>query len=323
MNIIFISRYQGKVERGVENYVKEMALRLKGLGNEVEILTSAWKLIGRRFDVIYPLNGYWQTLGCRLYAWLTGAKLLVGGHAGIGRDDRWNLYMFPDLFIAFSQKGFDWAKKVNPFVKIVKISHGVNLEKFNPDVKPVAFDLERPRFVTAANLVSYKRVEETVRAVSKLKKGSLLVLGDGPLEKEIDELGNKLLGPNKYLRLKVAHSEMAKYLNACDVFTLVSEESEAFGLVYLEALACNLPVVATDDSLRHELIEDHAAIRLSAESRRAGAGVFVKNPKDSQEYARALETAVNIDWGDKPVKQAGKFDWDKTAVRYLEEFKGI
>ena len=103
---------------------------------------------------------------------------------------------------------------------------------------------------------------------------------------------------------------MAKYLNACDVFTLVSEESEAFGLVYLEALACNLPVVATDDSLRHELIGDHAAIRLSAESRRAGAGVFVKNPVDDEEYARCLEAAARTDWGDKPVKQARKFDWE-------------
>ena len=127
----------------------------------------------------------------------------------------------------------------------------------------------------------YKRVEESVRAVAKLKKGSLLILGDGPLEKEIDELGNKLLGPNKFLRLKVPHSEMAKYLNACDVFTLVSEESEAFGLVYLEALGCNLPVVATDDSLRRELVGD--------------AGLFIKNPENGNEYSCLLqETAQKI-----------------------------
>lgn len=217
--------------------------------------------------------------------------------------------MFPDLFIAFSQKGYEWAKQNKLMIRIIRLPHGVDMKKFNPAIKSVKLDLERPIFVTAANLVSYKRVEETVRVVAKLKKGSLLVLGDGPLEKEIDELGNKLLGPNKYLRLKVAHSEMAKYLNACDVFTLVSEESEAFGLVYLEALACNLPVVATDDSLRRELI--------------GAAGVFVKNPEDSQEYAECLETAVNTDYGDKPVKQAKKFDWEKIADKYLEEFKGI
>ena len=102
---------------------------------------------------------------------------------------------------------------------------------------------------------------------------------------------------------------MAKYLKSCDVFTLVSESSEAFGLVYLEALACGLPVVATDDSLRRELIGD--------------AGLFIKNPEDSRDYARALERAAKIDWGDRPVKQAEKIGWEKIAVRYLEEFKGL
>ncbi|MBI2309942.1 glycosyltransferase [Candidatus Collierbacteria bacterium] len=317
MKIVFISRYQGKAERGVENYADGLAWRL-GRKYQVKILTSFWQLFSKQtvafqkrpgLKIIYPLNGYWQSLGCRIYTWLTGAKLVLGGHAGTGRDDRWNLFMFPDLFIAFSGKGYNWAKQVNPFIKIVKIPHGVNLEKFNPDVKPTDLDLERPRFVTAANLVPYKRVEKTIKAVARLKKGSLLILGDGPLEKKIDELGNKLLGPHRYLRLKVPHDQMTKYLNACDVFTLVSEESEAFGLVYLEALACNLTVVATDDSLRRELIGD--------------AGLFIKNPEDSQGYARALEVAANTDWGDKPVKRAKKFDWEKTAGKYLEEFGGI
>ena len=322
MKITFISRYQGKVERGVENYVKELTSRLTSSGNEVEILSSFWQLLrnqkrpglpaGERpgLKIIYPLNGYWQSFGCRIYSWVTGSKLVLGGHAGIGRDDRWNLYMFPDLFIAFSQKGFDWAKKVNPFVKIVKIPHGVNLEKFNPNVKPAKLNLERPIFITVfGTLLPYKRIEETIKAVGKLKKGSLIVIGEQPEERTINELGQKLLGSKRYLRLQTSHNEVAKYLRAADVFTLVSKSSEAFGLVYLEALACNLPVVATDDSLRHELIGD--------------AGLFIKNPEDSRDYARALERAAKIDWGDRPVKQAEKFGWEKIAVRYLEEFKGL
>ncbi|MBI5357130.1 glycosyltransferase [Candidatus Collierbacteria bacterium] len=333
MKIVFISRYQGKVERGVENYVKELGQRLGGK-HQIEILTSAWQLIGRRPDIIYPLNGYWQAFGCRLCSWLTGTKLVLGGHAGIGRDDRWNLYMFPDLFIAFSQKGYEWAKKVNPFIKIVKIPHGVDLEKFNPNVKQADVNLERPIFITVSHLVSYKRVGEVVKAVAKLERGSLLILGEGPLEKKIDALGNRLLNglssrakrgdltrlprrpvprndgeSKRYLRLVTPHNQVAKYLRAADVFTLASESYEAFGLVYLEAIACNLPVVATDDSLRREMI--------------GSSGVFVKNPEDNEEYARCLETAAKIDWRDKPVKQAKKFDWKKIAVRYLEEFEGI
>lgn len=301
MTIIFLSRYQNKVERGVENYVSELSKRL-ATHHHVEILTSFWQLLGEKADIVYPLNGYLQTLGCRLFAWLTGAKLVAGGHAGIGRDDRWNLYMFPDLFIAFSKKGYEWAKNVNPWIKIVNIPHGVDLETFNPGVKPKKLDLERPVFITVSHLLPYKRVGESVKAVAGLAKGSLLVLGSGPLEKEIDKLGNQLLGPKRYRRLTVSHREVPSYLTASDIFTLVSGSQEAFGLVYLEALACNLPVVATDDLLRHELV--------------GNAGEFVKNPHNQVQYSRTFSTVANKKWEQIPRKQAENFAWRKIAGKY-------
>lgn len=308
MTIIFLSRYQKKVERGVENSVFELSRRLSK-EHHVEIYTRTLDILGKRADAIYPLNGYLQALFCRIYAWVVGAKLMVGGHAGIGRDDRWNLYLFPDVFIAFSQKGYDWAKRVNPFVRIVKISHGVDLEQFNSQVKPKKLDLEHPIFITVSHLLPYKRIADTVKAVSQLKKGSLLVLGNGPLEKDIDDVGHDLLGAKRYLRLVVAHKDVASYLTAADIFTLVSESQEAFGLVYLEALACNLPVVGTDDSLRHELV--------------GSAGLFVRDSENAEAYASALDRAIKTSWDEKPRKQAQKFSWDKIALQYQDIFEHI
>lgn len=307
MTIIFLSRHQNKTERGVENYVSELAERLTKT-HSVKVLTSCRELFGQRADIIYPLNGGLQTLFCRIYSWIVGAKLIAGGHAGIGRDDRWNLYMFPDLFIAFSQKGYNWAKKTNPFIKIVKVSHGIDLKRFNPQVKSANIDLEKPIFITVSHLEPYKRVDLTIKAAAKLKKGSLLVLGKGPKEKEIDELGNRLLG-KRYHRLVVSHDQVASYLTASHVFTLVSESSEAFGLVYLEALACNCPIVATDDSLRREIIGD--------------AGLYIANPENSTAYARTLEMAGEKHWGGAPRKQAAIFDWDVITLRYERAFQSL
>lgn len=301
MKIVFISRYQGKVQRGVENYVSALSSRL-AKRHQVEVLTSTFRLIGKKPEIIYPLNGGLQALFCRLYSWLIGAKLVLGGHAGIGRDDRWNLYLFPDLFIAFSRKGYQWAGKVNPWIKMVRIPHGVDLTKFNPRVKPKRLGLKRPIFITVSHLVPYKRVEETVRAMAKLKLGSLLVLGKGPEENKIDRLGKSLLGPKRYRRLKTSHNVVPSYLAAADVFTLVSGSQEAFGLAYLEALASNLPVVATDDSLRRELIND--------------AGLFVKNPEDVGEYSKRLQAASKRSWEDKPRKQAEGYGWKKIIGKY-------
>lgn len=309
MRIVFLSRYQHHVERGVENYVSVLAPRLEKLGHRVEVLTSITELIGKKPDVIYPLNGGFQSLFCRIYSLIMGAKLVLGGHAGIGRDDRWNLYLFPDLFIAFSKKGYKWAKSVNPMIRIIRIPHGIDLKKFNPNIKPVKLNLEHPVFITVSHLLPYKRIGETVKAVVRLGRGSLIVVGSGPEEKNVDELGKKLLGPKRYLRLKTSHNVVPSYLRSADVFTLCSGSQEAFGLVYLEALACNLPIVATDDNLRHELIGD--------------AGLFVKNPEDSGEYAATLEKAAMMKWGNRPRTQTEKFGWEKIVNDYEKEFQTL
>ena len=355
MRIVILSFYSGWIERGVENYVSELAPRLnkhhkvmvlqagpvvgrekwrRRLGGRMKWPPDPTLTWMRKFyvdyysrkiaefslksipeiksfnpDIIYPLNGGWMSLVGKLFSKFYGAKLILGGHAGIGRDDRFNLILRPDLFLAFSQKGYKWAKKVAPEVKSSKVSHGVNLKRFNPNVKPAKVHLHRPLFVIASRLIPYKRVGETVMAVGRLVKGSILVLGDGPEAKKIDRLGKKLLGPKRYHRLSVSHNVISQYYQAADVFTLASSTSEAFGLAYLEALASGLPVVTTDDPLRREIV--------------GSAGVFVKNPLDLAEYSQALQLAIDTKWADKPRKQAEKFSWDKATRKYHQLFKSL
>ena len=83
---------------------------------------------------------------------------------------------------------------------------------------------------------------------------------------------------------------------------------ESFGIVLIEAMASGLPVVATDDPIRREIVGD--------------AGLFV-DPTNIEEYAKAIEKALSTDWGDKPRKQAEKFSWDIIASSYEELFKNI
>ncbi|MDP2860291.1 MAG: glycosyltransferase family 4 protein, partial [bacterium] len=104
------------------------------------------------------------------------------------------------------------------------------------------------------------------------------------------------------------YEEIPKYYAASSVFTLCSESSEAFGSSYLEAMACGLPVVATDDEARREIIGE--------------AGMFV-NPDDIEKYAKALEKTMATDWKDKPRRQAEKFSWDKIAKEYEKVMEAI
>lgn len=255
-------------------------------------------------DIIMPTNGGWQTFLCRLFCWLYGKKMIVVGHAGFGWDDRFNLYCWPDVFVALSGKSNKWAKKVCPIAKITTIPHGVDLRRFNPVGKKIKMNLPKPIILSVAALQDYKRIDKTIKAVAGLKKGSLLLIGTGDekQKKQIDLLGKKLLGSKRYLRIQVGHENIPQYYRSADLFTLVSGPSEAFGLVYLEALASNLPAAATDDELRREIIGQ--------------AGLFVKEPIEVEEYTNTLQKVLDKKWGDAPRRQAEKFSWDKVVKNY-------
>ena len=276
----------------------------------LSLIPSIWK---KNYDWIIPVDCGWQLLilkaiqlisargGSTFGGKLPRFKILVSGQAGIGRDDLRNLKMKPDVFVALTQRAEEWAREIVLDVKVVYIPNGVNLEKFNPGVKPAKINLEKPIILCVAGLNPYKRVDLTIKTVSKLDKGSLLLLGDGPEREKIDNLGAKLLGKERFLRLTVPFEKMPEYYTTSDLFTLVSESSEAFGSAYIEAMASGLPVVATDDEMRHEIIGE--------------AGLFV-DPTDLLHYCAVIEKALEINWGEKPRQQAEKFSWDKIAQEY-------
>jgi glycosyltransferase involved in cell wall biosynthesis len=98
---------------------------------------------------------------------------------------------------------------------------------------------------------------------------------------------------------------MPRVYGAADIFTYPTVPWESFGIVLVEAMASGLPVVATDDPIRREIVGD--------------AGLF-DDPLNTKVYAKALRKALAKDWGDKPRKQAEKFSWDKIADQYHKLF---
>jgi glycosyltransferase involved in cell wall biosynthesis len=252
-----------------------------------------------KFDVIIPTDGGWETFICRLFL---RSKMIVSGQSGPGYDDRWNLFWRPDVFVALSSRAERWAKKVGWGVRVVKIPNGVNLEKFNPRIRPKKVNLKPPIILCASALIPSKRIDLTIRAVAKLKNVSLLVIGDGDEGDNLKKLGKELLS-DRFLLTKAKYEEMPSFYRAADLFTMVSVPWEAFGIVYVEALASGLPVVATEDENRREIIGE--------------AGIFV-HPENLNEYAYALEKALKIEFGDKPRRQAQKFSWDEIASQYEE-----
>jgi glycosyltransferase involved in cell wall biosynthesis len=153
-----------------------------------------------------------------------------------------------------------------------------------------------------------KRLDLVIKAVAKLDNVNLLIAsGGGDKIGEIKKMGKETLG-ERFEMVSVPFEKMPEIYRCADVFTLPSLSSESFGNVLVEAMASGLPVVATDDPIRREIV--------------GNSGIFV-DPTNINEYTKALETALKTNWEDKPRRQAEKFSWDEIANKYEELFKKL
>ena len=104
-------------------------------------------------------------------------------------------------------------------------------------------------FVTIGRLVKRKNLEDLLhifRDVEKTVPSILLVIGDGPEKDNIRNLAIQL-GIHDAVRLlgRVSDEEKFQYLTASDVY-LSTAIHEGFGIVFLEAMECGLPVISYD-----------------------------------------------------------------------------
>ncbi|HEX5000251.1 MAG TPA: N-acetyl-alpha-D-glucosaminyl L-malate synthase BshA [Terriglobia bacterium] len=108
-----------------------------------------------------------------------------------------------------------------------------------------------------SNFRPVKRVEDVVAvfaAVRKRRRAKLLMVGDGPERPKAEWLASTQgVAPDVHFLGK--QSEMAPFLSVADILLLPSQD-ESFGLVALEAMASEVPVIATRVGGLPEVVED-------------------------------------------------------------------
>lgn len=311
LKIAFLCRDYGTIHRGVETYVTELSKRLEK-NYQVEILTgknaySFFKIIKGNFDLVIPTNGRTQALKASIGRIFGRYKLIISGQSGIGRDDIFNIAItMPDVFVAITELEKRWAKKWAWKSNIIKISNGVDLDKFSLKGEKVDFNLERPIILSVGALDWYKHHERSIQALKLLGKGSLVIIGKGPKKDELIQLAKNLNLTDKVKFIQVPFSEIPAYYRSADLFVLPSWDRESFGIVYLEAMASGISVVAPNDLSRQEIVQD--------------AGILI-DVSNIEKYAEAITEALNKSWKNLPRQQAEKFSWDKIVDQYENLFK--
>jgi glycosyltransferase involved in cell wall biosynthesis len=109
---------------------------------------------------------------------------------------------------------------------------------------------KKKQFISVGNLLPNKRFDLVILAFKKLcnlkDDVTLSIVGDGPLKKDLSKMILKEKIENKvFLRGFVKNSELPELYRKSICFVLPSEY-ETFGVVYAEALASGIPVIATD-----------------------------------------------------------------------------
>lgn len=137
--------------------------------------------------------------------------------------------------------------------KCAVVPYGIDIERFakvapnDPRVENLRNETNGPIILFVGRLVYYKGLEYLISAMRTVN-GNLVIIGNGPLKDQLISLIKKLGLEDKVKILdSVDHHDLPFYYHSCDIFVLPSiANSEAFGLVQVEAMACGKPVISTD-----------------------------------------------------------------------------
>ncbi|MHA3021065.1 glycosyltransferase family 4 protein [Mycobacterium sp. BMJ-28] len=166
-----------------------------------------------------------------------------------------------------------FASAFGPQARLERLSPGVDVDRFTPD--PVArAELrarhglgERPVVVCVSRLVPRKGQDVLIRALPAIRDAvpgsALVVVGGGPHLEALEKLARQTgVADDVVFTGGVPGEELPAYHAMADVFAMPCRtrgaglDVEGLGIVYLEASACGIPVVAGRSGGAPETVRD-------------------------------------------------------------------
>ncbi len=204
---------------------------------------------------------------------LTGAKSIVHVHVkwsdAYSRAARWGVNEADAVFSISQYVTKTVVGMGRPAADVHTVLNAIDPQRWDPTTdggslrEELGIPQDAPLLASVSRLFSWKGQRELLQAfaLARLEHPALrlIIVGEdasgpgGPYTRELKELTEQLkvteavtfTGPRK---------DVARVMAACDVFTLPSFE-EPFGLVFLEAMAMERPVIGIDNGGTPEVVE--------------------------------------------------------------------
>lgn len=234
-----------------------------------------------------------------------------------------------DMIQTISNYLANWAKDMGFAGSLEVVPNAVNIAHFSQnysmeelvDLKNKLGKKEGDKFIiTTSRLVLKNAVDDVIKSLKYLPENiKFLVLGDGPDREMLENLAKKENVENRvrFVGL-VDHKEMPKYLKISDIFTRPSL-SEGMGNSFVEAMAAELPVIATQEGGIADFLFD---AKRNPNEETTGWAVDRRNPK---QIAEAVENILNNSENIAKVVATAKkmafekYDWDIIAKDMREK----
>ncbi|MDP3836913.1 MAG: glycosyltransferase family 4 protein [bacterium] len=165
----------------------------------------------------------------------------------------------------------------------------------------------------------FKGLSNLIKALPMVKSAvTLHIVGDGDLRAQY-EAEAKAAGVTRHVRFlgRISEDDLIRQYQSADLLVLPSINThEAFGLVLIEAMACGLPVIASNlpgvrsvfnDGVEGYVVEPGNIIELAEK-----INLITADENKRKEMARAARTLAKE-----------KYGWEKIADQILDEFSAV
>jgi len=226
----------------------------------------------------------------------------------------------------FTQQAISRALSKSATSQMVKIAPGIDIDHFVPhDASQLRNELkleDKRVIVSVGRLVHRKGQDHLIQAMPEILKSvpdaHILMVGQGPylshLKKLVQELN--LIDHVSFIG-RIQYAQLPQYICAGDIFAMPSRsrffglEVEGLGIVYLEASACGLPVIAGSSGGAPDAVLD-------------GVTGIVVDGENNQEIATAAIKLLQDLAGSKAMGLAGRewiienWRWEIWSQRFNE-----
>lgn len=220
-----------------------------------------------------------------------------------------------------TQSSLRWYETILiPDERLQVIHNGVDLDRIAAATagSPTESNPEGTQIITVGRMVPVKDHETLLRAFrsvsERIPEAELALVGDGPLREDLETLAEQLnITDSVTFTGRLPRESVYERLAASDLFVLPSR-AEGFCVATVEAMACEVPVVASDIDVLHEVLGE--------------GGTFVP-AEDTAAFADAIVDLLSNDEERRKLGQMGRqrveemFRIDRVAYEYYNIYETV